>query len=190
MHRRHFLLPLAALAGAMLLAIEPAIAQDDDYPPAAPVLVAGVGTIVLGESVTIEGSGYVPAEDVEITVTIVAQAAPQLQESDSAETIAMVPVSRATSAQPPRIVRVAGDGRFAAAITPSRVGIARITATGLESGRSATVIVIVVVSADGLPETGTGGWRLVQVGGGAVALGSVLLLSLFGWRRRRDRTSA
>jgi LPXTG-motif cell wall-anchored protein len=186
MLRRLVVLPIAALAGAMLLTIEPAIAQDGEpYPPAEPMLTVFPATVIVGDSVTVEGSGFGPGENVQITVSTNAQAAPQPQESGSAELIAMVPVA-AVSAQASQAVTADGGGGFTTPVTLTQVGTATITATS-ESGLSASAVVNVVPSAEGLPETGNATSRLLTVGGGVVALGSALLLGLLLWRRR-DRT--
>lgn len=189
MLRRHIMLPIAALAGAALLAIEPAIAQDETpYPPAQPTLTVDDTLVVSGDTVTVVGTGFAPGEDVQITVTVNAQAAPQFQAGGSGEGIAMVPVA-AVAAQTSQVVTANADGGFTADVTLTLVGQDTITATGLESGRSASVVVTVVPPTPGLPKTGNSTSRLLAVGGGVIALGSALLLGLLLWRRR-DRTEA
>jgi hypothetical protein len=189
MHRRLLMLPFAVLAGAGLLASAPAIAQEP-YPPAEPLLSVSAGTVVAGGSVVVEGTGFGPGEDVLITVATNALAAPQLQQSDTAEPIAIVPVARAVSASPEQTVTADGEGGFTATVTLYKPGQATITATGQESGVSASVTVTVLARADGLPETGSAGVpMLLRIGGGTLAAGAALLLATLIWRRRRDRAA-
>lgn len=195
--RARILLALAAMTGAMLLASSPAGAQD--YPPEEPLLSVSSTTVVAGETVQITGTGFEPNETILITVSIAPFAAPQVGVDDlTGDQVAMVPVAQNLAA--PAAPELAGgweftvqaddDGEFTASVTLRKPGIATITATGLESGLSASVTVTVLAAKDGLPETGSDVWRLIRIGGAGIVLGGMLLIGALVWRARRVRVSA
>lgn len=195
--RGRFLLPLAAAAGIALLAMSPAGAAQP-YPPAEPVLTVSSGTVVVGETVELTGTGFEPGEEVEIVVSTSPFSALQLEEDapeqsefeSGSETIAMVPVARSVAAQDSAIDTADGDGTIFALVTLNEVGLATITATGLESDLSASVVVTVVAAGDALATTGSDVWRLVRIGGAVIGVGGLLLLATLVWRPRRDRIKA
>lgn len=199
--RARFLLAAGIVAGAVLLAISPAAAQP--YPPEEPVLTVSDTTVVDGDVVVITGTGFEPGEDVLITVTTTPLAAPQIGVDEATqEEIAMVPASRSlpeTAALPEVALPAAAgdwpfsfvvtadeDGNFTATVKLVKVGIATITATGQESGLSASVVVTVLPDGQKLPKTGSDVWRLVRIGGAGIIIGGILLLGALAWRARRD----
>ena len=193
-----FLLPLAA--GAALLAALPTSAQGQ-YPPTEPVLTVSPATIVAGDSVVVTGSGHAPGEIINHVVSTTPIAAPRFEQdgAEQSEPIVLRPVAKGTCAygtctlaasQPDEIVTADGEGAHSTTITLTEVGQATITATGQESGRSASAVVTVLAPGADLPETGSPLWRLVQVGAAAAGVGVLLLLGSLGWRRRRARGNA
>jgi hypothetical protein len=197
MYARFLLLPLAA--GAALLAAQPATAQSP-YPPTEPMLTVSPATIFTGDCVVVTGAGYGPGEAVELVVSTTPVAAPQFEQdgAEQSEPIALRPVAQGTCAsetctpaavQADGMVSTDGEGAFSTTRTLTEVGQATITATGQESGLSASAVVTVLACGEALPETGSPFLRLVQVGAAAAGAGA-LLLGWLVWRRRRARVSA
>jgi hypothetical protein len=189
--RGRFLIPLAAVAAVALLAMQPAGAQDE-YPPEEPLLSVSAGTVVVGGSVVLTGTGFDPGEEIAIEASTSPLAAPQFGTGpEESEPVAMVPVAHTTSllagARAQDTVTADGEGSFTVTVTLTEVGRTTITATGLESGLSASVVVVVVAAADGLPATGSSGWPLLRIGAAVLGLGVVLVLTAALWRYRRTR---
>jgi LPXTG-motif cell wall-anchored protein len=157
-----FLLPLATVAGVVLLGMAPAPAQEP-YPPAPPRLSVSTGTVVVGGSVVLTGAGFVPREEI------------------------MIGVSTVPLATPGAVLDATADagGNFTAAVTLTEPGRTTITVTGRTSGISGSVVVTVLAPGETLPETGGSGRSLLRIGGAVLAAGVVLLLvGLLRWRRR------
>lgn len=198
--RGRIILAAAVAAAAALLAAAPASAKQE-YPPVDPDLTANPTTVVAGGTTVVTGTGFLPDEDVVITVATTPLAAPQIGVDESTqETVAMVPAARTapigrTAVFPPTTtltVTADDEGGFTVTILLKIPGVATITATGEESGESASVTVTVLPKPfkKGLPETGTNLWRLVWIGGGGTIAGGILLLTGLAWRARREQVDA
>ncbi|HEV2087210.1 MAG TPA: hypothetical protein VGR21_02745 [Cryptosporangiaceae bacterium] len=145
-----------------------------DYPAPSPSLTVSEGTVVVGESVTVSGTGFGSGDTVAIDLTYV---------NGGGGGGGGVPAAVVT------VVRASPDGTFSTAVRFGQVGLARITATGSPSGLSASVTVRVLpADSDGsaLPITGRDGlsrMAVIAVGGAALVVGFVLVL--LALRRRR-----
>ncbi|MFK3979477.1 hypothetical protein ACI2K4_03745 [Micromonospora sp. NPDC050397] len=180
---------MAALVTAGALATmtsSPAAAQPQPpYPPQPPVLTISDSTVVVGTEVTLFGRFYGPTEIVDIVFTpqTTAAGAPERAavRHDSGTTVAMVPV--AYQGPPPALTAVTNAaGEFQLSFDADWKGTWLITATGRESGLSASVVLTVVPRQ--LPVTGSSLGTQIGIGAGLLALG-VLLVMLTVVRRRR-----
>ncbi|MCG5471308.1 hypothetical protein LADH09A_005296 [Micromonospora sp. LAH09] len=163
--------------------------QPPPYPPAAALLTVNRPTIFLGETVVLTGTGFGPNETVDIAVTVTPIAAPAggqapARRSDGS-TVAMVPVAQQASAPLNFTANTNAQGRFTKSYKPSVTGLLTFTATGRESGRTATTELRVLHKKQPLPVTGDSLGTPMKLGGGLVGAGAIMLLLTLAWRRRQ-----
>ncbi|MEU8257450.1 hypothetical protein AB0C06_24640 [Micromonospora inaquosa] len=163
--------------------------QPPPYPPAAASLTVNRPTIFLGETVLLTGTGFGPNETVDISVTVTPMAAPAggqapARRSDGT-TVAMTPVAYQASAPLNFTAFTNAQGRFTKSYRPSVTGLLTFTATGRESGRTATTELRVLHKKQPLPVTGDSLGTPMKLGGGLVGAGAVMLLLTLAWRRRQ-----
>jgi hypothetical protein len=175
---------LASLAVAALgLLVLPTAATAEPYPIGTPLLTVDRPTIIVGETVTVFGSGY-GANDT-VTVTTVTNTA--LRPAGSA----MVPVAYEAAQRRAAVVVIAdANGDFSVQLTLDQIGNVVITASGLPSGSVASVTVRVLPR--GLPVTGQNGGplRIALIGSAVAAVGVVLVVLVRSRRRRAGIHSA
>ncbi|MEG3635346.1 hypothetical protein [Micromonospora palythoicola] len=161
--------------------------QPPPYPPVLASLTVNRPTIFIGETVILTGRNFGPNETVDIVVSVSPLAAPAAgtaRRSDGS-TVAMAPVAFQASAPLSFTARTNSDGVFTRRYTPSVTGLLTFTATGRESGRTAsTQLRVLPKKKPHLPVTGSSLDTPMKVGGGLVAAGAVLLLGTLAWRRR------
>ncbi|MTK04084.1 hypothetical protein [Micromonospora sp. CP22] len=161
--------------------------QPPPYPPVLASLTVNRPTIFLGETVILTGRNFGPNETVDIVVSVTPLAAPAAgtaRRSDGS-TVAMTPVAFQAGAPLSFTARTNAQGVFTRRYTPSVTGLLTFTATGRESGRTATSELRVLhKKKPHLPVTGSSLDTPMKVGGGLVAAGAVLLLGTLAWRRR------
>ncbi|WP_433549718.1 hypothetical protein ACQP08_16915 [Micromonospora zamorensis] len=163
--------------------------QPPPYPPAAASLTVNRPTIYLGETVILTGTGFGPNETVDIVVTVTPFAAPAggqapARRSDGS-TVAMAPVAYQASAPLTFTAYTDAQGRFTKSYKPSVTGLLTFTATGRESGRTASTQLRVLHKKQPLPVTGDSMGTPMKLGGGLVGAGAVMLLLTMAWRRRQ-----
>ncbi|MEU8179594.1 hypothetical protein AB0B85_15495 [Micromonospora sp. NPDC049044] len=163
--------------------------QPPPYPPAAASLTVNRPTIYIGETVVLTGTGFGPNETVDISVTVAPLAAPAggqapARRSDGS-TVAMAPVAYQASAPLHFTAYTDAQGRFTKSYKPSVTGLLTFTATGRESGRTASTELRVLHKKQPLPVTGDSIGTPMKLGGGLVGAGAVMLLLTLAWRRRQ-----
>ncbi|MEU4473366.1 hypothetical protein [Micromonospora sp. NPDC023888] len=165
--------------------------QPPPYPPNAGTATLTVNrpTIYLGETVVLTGTGFGPNETVDIVVTVTPYAAPAggqapARRSDGS-TVAMAPVAYQASAPLSFTAFTDAQGRFTKSYKPSVTGLLTFTATGRESGRTASAELRVLHKKQPLPVTGDSIGTPMKLGGGLVGAGAVMLLLTLAWRRRQ-----
>ncbi|MGV9213407.1 hypothetical protein ACTFTM_16240 [Micromonospora sp. RB23] len=163
--------------------------QPPPYPPAAASLTVNRPTIFLGETVLLTGTGFGPNETVDISVTVTPLAAPAAgnapaRRSDGT-TVAMAPVAYQASAPLNFTAYTNAQGRFTKSYKPSVTGLLTFTATGRESGRTASTELRVLHRKQPLPVTGDSIGTPMKLGGGLVGAGAIMLLLTLAWRRRQ-----
>ncbi|MEU7803616.1 hypothetical protein AB0J14_32035 [Micromonospora arborensis] len=163
--------------------------QPPPYTPANPSLTVNRPTIYIGETVILTGTGFGPNETVDIVVTVAPFAAPAggqapARRSDGS-TVAMAPVAYQASAPLSFTAYTDGQGRFTKSYKPSVTGLLTFTATGRESGRTASTELRVLHKKQPLPVTGDSIGTPMKLGGGLVGAGAVMLLLTLAWRRRQ-----
>ncbi|MET8092470.1 hypothetical protein [Micromonospora sp. NPDC005220] len=165
--------------------------QPPPYPPGTGVasLTVNQPTIFLGETVVLTGTNFGPNETVDITVTVTPLAAPAggaapARRSDGS-TVAMAPVAYQASAPLNFTVFTDAQGRFTKSYKPSVTGLLTFTATGRESGRTASTELRVLPKKQPLPVTGDSLGTPMKLGGGLVGAGAIMLLLTLAWRRRQ-----
>lgn len=154
------LLPIATLA--LAAAMGPAAAANaNPYPPTGPLITVTDGTIMVGESVEVTGSGFAPGESITYEV-------------------------RCGSLVVEDHVVADQTGAFRHELTMNQACTATIAYTGTESGLSGSVTVLVVTSRAELPTTGTDGGTYLRIGltGLGIALVGTVLVGLAVRRRR------
>ncbi|MEH1165852.1 hypothetical protein V6V47_10760 [Micromonospora sp. CPCC 205539] len=163
--------------------------QPPPYPPAAAQLTVNRPTIYLGETVTLTGTGFGPNETVDIVVSVAPLAAPAAGQAPArrsdGSTVAMAPVAFHASAAPSFTAFTNAEGRFTRNYKPTVEGLLTFTATGRESGRSASTELRVLPPRQPLPVTGDSLGTPMKLGGGLVAAGALMLLMTLAWRRRQ-----
>ncbi|SCF17460.1 hypothetical protein GA0074696_3165 [Micromonospora purpureochromogenes] len=162
-----------------------------DYPPQPPALTASPTTVVVGEVIVLTGTGFGPNEIVDIDVTVAPLAASvpgQPARRSDGSTVAMAAVAYPQPAPRHFTAHTNAAGRFIKHYRPTEVGQLTFTATGRESGRTASVTVTVLPKkrhgGGNLPVTGDSMGTPLKVGGGLVGAGAVLMLGSLVWRRR------
>ncbi|RLK25977.1 hypothetical protein DER29_3994 [Micromonospora sp. M71_S20] len=167
--------------------------QPPVYPPGGtPTLAVSPPTVVVGQTVTLIGSGWGPGETVIITVSTspLAAAVPGADQArrSNGEMVAMAPVSFQRAPQPsPRTLTVVADalGNFRTTYTPRHHGTYTFRAEGQTFDRVATATLTVLKKhAPPLPVTGDSLSTPMKFGGGLVGAGAVLLLLSLVWRKR------
>ncbi|MFF0119531.1 hypothetical protein ACFYP0_01825 [Micromonospora arida] len=163
--------------------------QPPPYAPQPPALTVNRPTIYLGETVVLTGTGFGPNETVDHTVTVTPLAAPAggaapARRSDGS-TVAMAPVAYQASAPLNFTAFTDAQGRFTKSYKPSVTGLLTFTATGRESGRTASAELRVLPKKQPLPVTGDSLGTPMKLGGGLVGAGAVMLLLTLAWRRRQ-----
>ncbi|MET8283003.1 hypothetical protein [Micromonospora sp. NPDC005174] len=163
--------------------------QPPPYPPAAASLTVNRPTIFLGETVVLTGTGFGPNETVDISVTVTPLAAPAAGKAPARRsdgtTVAMAPVAYQASAPLTFTAYTNAQGRFTKSYKPSVTGLLTFTATGRESGRTATTELRVLHRKQPLPVTGDSIGTPMKLGGGLVGAGAIMLLLTLAWRRRQ-----
>ncbi|MET8529341.1 hypothetical protein [Micromonospora sp. NPDC005172] len=163
--------------------------QPPPYPPAAASLTVNRPTIFLGETVVLTGTGFGPNETVDISVTVTPLAAPAAGKAPARRsdgtTVAMTPVAYQASAPLTFTAYTNAQGRFTKSYKPSVTGLLTFTATGRESGRTATTELRVLHRKQPLPVTGDSIGTPMKLGGGLVGAGAIMLLLTLAWRRRQ-----
>ncbi|WP_422740259.1 hypothetical protein ACN263_14085 [Micromonospora sp. WMMD729] len=168
--------------------------QPPPYPPAVASLTVNRPTIFLGETVLLTGTGFGPNETVDISVTVTPLAAPAAgnapaRRSDGT-TVAMAPVAYQASAPLNFTAYTNAQGRFTKSYKPSVTGLLTFTATGRESGRTASTELRVLHRKQPLPVTGDSIGTPMKLGGGLVGAGAIMLLLTLAWRRRQRFSGA
>ncbi|MFI6236635.1 hypothetical protein ACIBD9_24005 [Micromonospora sp. NPDC050784] len=163
--------------------------QPPPYPPTNASLTVNRPTIYLGETVVLTGTNFGPNETVDINVTVTPQAAPAggaapARRSDGS-TVAMAPVAYQASAPLHFTAQTDAQGHFTKSYTPSVTGLLTFTATGRESGRTASTQLRVLHKKQPLPVTGDSLGTPMKLGGGLVGAGAIMLLLTLAWRRRQ-----
>ncbi|MET7377007.1 hypothetical protein [Micromonospora arida] len=163
--------------------------QPPPYPPTVASLTVNRPTIYLGETVVLTGTNFGPNETVDITVTVTPLAAPAggaapARRSDGS-TVAMAPVAYQASAPLHFTAYTDAQGRFTKSYRPSVTGLLTFTATGRESGRTASTELRVLHKKQPLPVTGDSLGTPMKLGGGLVGAGAIMLLLTLAWRRRQ-----
>ncbi|MEV1160264.1 hypothetical protein AB0J27_33180 [Micromonospora chokoriensis] len=163
--------------------------QPPPYPPVVASLTVNRPTIFLGETVLLTGTNFGPNETVDISVTVTPLAAPAggqapARRSDGS-TVAMAPVAYQASAPLNFTAYTNAQGRFTKSYKPSVTGLLTFTATGRESGRTATTELRVLHKKQPLPVTGDSMGTPMKLGGGLVGAGAIMLLLTLAWRRRQ-----
>ncbi|GIH17996.1 hypothetical protein [Rugosimonospora africana] len=185
---------ISALAGALAIVATPAVAHaQNEYPPPPPVLTLSSTTITAGDTVILSGRGYGLGEQVSITSVHRAGAAGRTSGATNRNSHAgpaMVPVAfdqplaDGHVPTPPVTVTTDSTGAFSIRLRFDDPGIEDITATGLTSGRSAS-ITLTVLRHGNLPVTGTNLAKMTIGGGSLLAAGAALYLVAMVRRRRR-----
>ncbi|WP_435207852.1 hypothetical protein [Micromonospora sp. bgisy143] len=168
--------------------------QPPPYAPQPPALTVNRPTIFLGETVVLTGTGFGPNETVDISVTVTPLAAPAAgnapaRRSDGT-TVAMAPVAYQASAPLNFTAYTNAQGRFTKSYKPSVTGLLTFTATGRESGRTASTELRVLHRKQPLPVTGDSIGTPMKLGGGLVGAGAIMLLLTLAWRRRQRFSGA
>ncbi|MDG4839361.1 hypothetical protein O7631_22805 [Micromonospora sp. WMMD967] len=163
--------------------------QPPPYPPVVASLTVNRPTIFLGETVLLTGTNFGPNETVDISVTVTPLAAPAggqapARRSDGT-TVAMAPVAYQASAPLNFTAYTNAQGRFTKSYKPSVTGLLTFTATGRESGRTASTELRVLHKKQPLPVTGDSMGTPMKLGGGLVGAGAIMLLLTMAWRRRQ-----
>ncbi|GAB4107112.1 hypothetical protein AB0C50_30620 [Micromonospora taraxaci] len=163
--------------------------QPPPYPPVVASLTVNRPTIFLGETVILTGTNFGPNETVDISVTVTPLAAPAggqapARRSDGS-TVAMAPVAYQASAPLNFTAFTNAQGRFTKSYKPSVTGLLTFTATGRESGRTASTELRVLHKKQPLPVTGDSLGTPMKLGGGLVGAGAIMLLLTLAWRRRQ-----
>ncbi|MEU8169719.1 hypothetical protein AB0B97_24825 [Micromonospora sp. NPDC049004] len=163
--------------------------QPPPYAPQPPALTVNRPTIFLGETVILTGTGFGPNETVDHTVTFTPLGAPAagkapVRRSDGT-TVAMAPVAYQASAPLQFTAFTDAQGHFTKSYKPSVTGLLTFTATGRESGRTATAQLRVLDKKQPLPVTGDSLGTPIKLGGGLVGAGAIMLLLTLAWRRRQ-----
>ncbi|KAB1932312.1 hypothetical protein F8271_25425 [Micromonospora sp. ALFpr18c] len=163
--------------------------QPPPYPPAAASLTVNRPTIFLGETVVLTGTGFGPNETVDIVVSVTPLAAPAAGQAPARRsdgtTVAMAPVAYQASAPLSFTAFTDAQGRFTKSYKPSATGLLTFTATGRESGRTASTELRVLHKKQPLPVTGDSIGTPMKLGGGLVGAGAIMLLLTLAWRRRQ-----
>lgn len=163
--------------------------QPPPYPPAVASLTVNRPTIFLGETVVLTGTGFGPNETVDISVTVTPLAAPAARNAPARRsdgtTVAMAPVAYQASAPLNFTAYTDAQGRFTKSYKPSVTGLLTFTATGRESGRTASTELRVLHRKQPLPVTGDSIGTPMKLGGGLVGAGAIMLLLTLAWRRRQ-----
>jgi hypothetical protein len=178
---------IGALVGALALAALPAAAAEAaPYPPPAPVLSLSLGTITLGDEVTLVGRQYDVNEGVHVTFTfrpLAAGVRGAAHRDGSGLTPVVYEMPGPANLAP--IDTVADTtGTFSTTIRPDQTGRATIVATGRASGRSASVTLTVLPAGSQLPRTGSNLAQQTMIGAALIAAGTLLVLMTVFWRRR------
>jgi hypothetical protein len=180
---------LAAVALALGVPATAAVAAPYPAPPAE--VTVSDGTVSPGEPFVFSAAGgFIPGETIRITIRYISSAARPLAGRDaSGHNTRLVLVGLPEKAAAALTTTANASGGFSATVTLTTPGTARLTATGLESGRSVSRTVT-VLGGDGGPlaVTGDSGLRLaLPLGAGAVALflGGLLVWLAADRRRRR-----
>lgn len=182
----------AVAVGLAVSSLPAAAASAQPYPPALPSVTATDTTVQVGETVTIIGQNFGPNETVDIVITVapLAARAPGATNPGGGTTVAMAMGSGARQL-PQRYgnrrieVVTNAEGDFRTQYTPRYPGQHTLTATGRESGLTATFTLTVLGRA--LPVTGDDVSTPLVVGGGLLGTGVLLMLVTLMWRRRSRR---
>lgn len=163
--------------------------QPPPYVPAPPLLTANRPTIYLGETVILTGTNFGPNETGDIVVTVTPLAAPAAGQAPArrsdGSTVAMAPVAYQASAPLSFTAFTDAQGRFTKSYKPSVTGLVTFSATGRESGRTASTELRVLDKKQPLPVTGDSLGTPMKLGGGLVGAGAIMLLLTLAWRRRQ-----
>ncbi|NYF59500.1 hypothetical protein [Micromonospora purpureochromogenes] len=164
-----------------------------DYPPQPPALTANRSTVQVGQPIVLTCTGFGPNETVDFDVSVAPLAASvpgqaPARRSDGS-TVAMAAVAFPQQAPLHFTAETNAAGRCTVTYRPTEPGDYTFTATGRESGRTASATVTVLPKkkpggGNQLPVTGDSMGTPLKVGGGLVGAGAVLMLGSLVWRRR------
>lgn len=175
-----------ALAGFLTLSVGTVAAQAaPEYPSTQPGATVSEGTVVPGEDVIFSGTGFLPGEPIDITVTQTSVVAGGAIGSLGGGVSMSKPLIIKPAAPLNFSTTAAADGSFSVPVSLNLTGTYTLTATGRTSGVSVTQVVKVVAAAGagagsdvanndgGLANTGLDMGVLVwsAVGAGALAAG-------------------
>lgn len=187
---------MLTVVGGVLAIPTTAVAVPYPAPPSS--VTVSQSTVTVGGVVVFAATGgFIPGESIAIDVRYASgntaarrqDTSEQQDTSDVGSPMGQV-VGIALPTRQDQTVTANADGGFSATVRLARIGIAVLTATGMESGVSVSLTVTVLAeaaAADDLPVTGSSGLRLaLQVGAGALAIFvGTLLIWLVADRRRR-----
>ncbi len=193
MRMSRILVPLAAAVCGVIVAAAPTAAQP--YPIGTPDITLSSGTVVVGNTVVLNGQHFGANDLVSIDATFLSTAmqAPTGRSGGEPAQVAIAPVAYTVPQMVPRAfvksVRADANGNFTTTLVFDQAGVVRITATGDPSGVSLSLLLTILPAGAALPITGDGGGILgmILIGAAVVAAGAVLV---FVTRRRRARVTA
>jgi hypothetical protein len=128
----------------------PTSAAPGNYPAQSPLLTVSAGSVKVGSSVTVTGSGFQAGESVDISVTYASSSTHALGASGpQAQPAALTLRHDADRAVSTGHALAAQDGGFSTQISLTQAGNATITATGEQSHVSLTAAVTVLAKTTG-----------------------------------------
>lgn len=168
---------ISALVLAASLAFFGSATAQADHDPNYPATSTGTvsdGTVAPGETFIFSGSGFLPGETIEITVTLDGPA-------PSAAGVGAAPAGGQAAAAVGGIIPLSqlvfsgttkadAQGNFSFPITLSQEGVYTLTATGLQSGHTVTAQVIVDGEANGVVGANPAPRDLANTGGSSADL--------------------
>jgi len=185
-------LPVLA-AVALTLGVPAAAAYAAPYPAPPTQVRVSDGTVNVGEGVVFSATGgFIKGETIRITVSYRGSASRPMAAADTTgQRVQLVLVGLPERAAAALTTKANSRGGFSVVVNLTVAGTAKLTATGLRSGRSVSKFVT-VLGGDGGPlaVTGDSGLRLaLPVAAGAIALflGGILVWLTADRRRRRVR---
>jgi hypothetical protein len=184
---RAYRILVSTLAAVGVAVVMPAAASAEPYPAVPPPAAVSAGTVAAGGSVTFSGTGFIPGETIDISVTYTSTSGTGLRihgrTGGGTDRIVLAGVPTVVVGH----VTASSTGSFSTTVELTQAGTAELVATGESSGVSVSATVHVTAAGSGLATTGQSGRRLMfEVFGGlaAVMLGGVIVWLALGRRRR------